>query len=398
VTADIWSVPGRSTRAVVDLDAIAGNLQRFRAGVSPSTRLMAVVKANGYGHGAVMVARAALDAGATDLAVATVDEGLQLRKSGIRAPILILGPIDDSEFAAAIAGNLSLVVASCETVRSLASAVTSKSAPTVSVHLKIDTGMGRYGAPPALGAPIASLIASLPALHLAGTMTHFASADETDEATTLDQLGRFDATLEEIRGAGVDPGHLHVANSAATLRSRRYDRDMVRIGIAMYGIPPSSDIALWSGMKPALTLHSRVRRMNHLRSGDRVSYGGTYQAMGDESAALIPIGYADGYHRLLSNQAWMAIGDDSPRIRGRVCMDQTVVGWTSHVPVEVGAHVVVVGDGSDSAPTLAELAEIARTIPYELATSIAPRVPRIYIKNHHVVAVEDLAGLREAAK
>lgn len=395
MTDDIWSVAGRSTRAAIDLDAIAGNVVRFRKGISPTTGLMAVVKANGYGHGAVMIARTALDAGATDLAVATVDEGLQLRNSGIRAPILVLGPIDDSEFRSALAGELALVVADRDTVRALAFTAASVSTAPVSVHLKIDTGMRRYGAPTAEAVEIASLIASLPSLRLAGTMTHFASADEIDESATLDQLAVFDGAVAAIRSAGVNPGRLHVANSAATLRSRRYDRDMVRVGIALYGLPPSSDVALWPGMRPALTVHSRVRRTILLRPGDRVSYGGTYQANRDETAALIPIGYADGYHRLLSNRAWMAVGHETAQVRGRVCMDQTIVGWSSATTVEARQPVVVVGDGSNAAPTLSQLAEMAGTISYELATAIAPRVPRIYLRQGRVVAVEDLAGLHE---
>jgi alanine racemase len=394
-SGDIWSIAGRSTRAIVDLDAIAGNLGSFRSRISPATCLMAVVKANGYGHGAVMVARTVLDLGASDLGVATVGEGLQLRRAGIRAPILVLGPIDESEIGAAVAGHLAVSLAD----RRLVSAVAcvADSGASADVHLKIDTGMSRYGAAAGDAVEIASLIASLPSLRLAGTFTHFARADEADETPTVEQLATFDAAVDAIRAAGIDPGRLHVANSGATLRTRRYDRDMVRIGIALYGIAPSADVTLWPEMRPALTVRSRVRRAFLLRRGDRVSYGGTYVAAGEESAALIPVGYADGYHRLLSNRSWMAVGDERVAVRGRVCMDQTVVGWSSVVDVDVGREVVVVGDGSGAAPTLSQLAAIAGTIPYELATALAPRVPRIYLRHGRVVAVEDLTGLRNAA-
>ena len=395
-TGDVWDIAGRSTRAVVDLDAITGNLMSFRSRVTPATRLMAVVKANGYGHGAVMVAHTALEAGASDLGVATVDEGLQLRRAGIRAPILVLGPIDESETGSAVAGGLAVVVADRRLVSAIACAVGESDTPA-DVHLKIDTGMRRYGVAAGDAVEIASLIASLPSLRLAGTFTHFACADEADETPTIEQLAVFDTEVDAIRAAGVDPGLLHVANSGATLRSRRYDRDIVRIGIALYGIAPSSDIALWPEMRPALTVRSRVRRAFRLRRGDRVSYGGTYVASDDESAALVPIGYADGYHRLLSNRSWMAAGDQRLAVRGRVCMDQTVVGWSSAIDVEVGREVVVVGDGSGAAPTLSQLAALAGTIPYEFATALAPRVPRIYLRHGRVVAVEDLAGLRNVA-
>jgi alanine racemase len=390
----VWQIPGRSTRAVVDLDAIAGNLAAFRRELMPATRLMAVVKANAYGHGARMIARASLEAGASDLAVATVEEGVQLRRANISAPILILGPIDHSEIERALDANLVLAVGDRTFVEATAAAAAAASRGPVSVHLKVDTGMRRYGTPPAEAAELASLIASLPSLRLAGMFTHFASADEPDETETDDQIATFDAAISSVRDRGVEPGLLHVANSAATLRHRRYDYDMVRIGISLYGIAPSGHVGLWRGMRPALTVRSRVRRVILLREGDRVSYGGTYRAERDEFAALIPIGYADGYHRLLSNRAWMGVDNSEAPVRGRICMDQTVVGWPSDLPLEVNREVVVVGNGDDAAPTLAQLAELAGTIPYELATSLAPRVPRFYLRHGRVVAIEDLFGLR----
>jgi alanine racemase len=391
---DIWKIPGRSTRAIVDLDAIACNLMTFRRQVTPATRLMAVVKANAYGHGARMVANTALEAGASDLAVATVDEGVQLRQAKIDAPILVLGPIDVSEAQRAVEARLSLAVADTVLLDAISHAATTVSIGPVSVHLKIDTGMRRYGTLGAGAADLATVIAARPSLRMTGTFTHFAAADERDDSATLDQLAEFDAAVASIRDRGLDPGLLHVANSAAALRDRRYDYDMVRIGISLYGIAPATEIPLWPGMRPALTIRSRVRRVIPLRKGERVSYGGTYQSDRDELAALIPIGYADGYHRLLSNQAWMGVGDAIAPVRGRVCMDQTVIGWPSPHPIEVDHEVVVAGDGNDSAPTLSQLADLAGTIPYELATSLAPRVPRIYRRHGEVVAVEDLSGLR----
>jgi alanine racemase len=391
---DVWKIQGRSTRAIVDLDAITCNLLTFRRQVTRTSRLMAVVKANAYGHGARMVACAALEAGASDLAVATVDEGVQLRRANIDTPILVLGPIDVTEVEPALQARLSLAVADVAFVSAIATASASGSFGPASVHLKIDTGMRRYGAPAADAADLATHIASLPSLRLSGTFTHFANADERDETATLEQLAEFDAAVASIRNRGLEPGLLHVANSAATLRHRRYDRDMVRIGISLYGIAPSPEISLWPGMRPALTIRSRVRRVIPLRRGERVSYGGTYQSDRDELAALIPIGYADGYPRLLSNRAWMGVGDTTAPVRGRVCMDQTVIGWPTQFPLDMDQEVVVVGDGNDSAPTLAQLAELAGTIPYELATGLAARVPRVYIKNGEIVAVEDLSGLR----
>lgn len=382
----------RSTRALIDLDAIAGNLRAFREGVSAETRIMAVVKANGYGHGAVMVAQTALLHGANELAVATVDEGCRLRAAGIDSPILILGPIHPSEIPSALRADLTLAVGDREIV-SILSATVPPGTPPVSVHLKVDTGMRRFGSSVDGAAAIAAHIAKSPGLHLAGTFSHFAAADEHDETATLQQQAAFDDALANIRAADIDPGTRHIANSAATLRSRRYDYDLVRIGISLYGIPPSADVELWSGMRQALTLHSRVHRVFAVAPGEGVSYGATYRATGHERAALIPIGYADGYHRILSNQSWMEIASTRAPVRGRVCMDQTVVGLQSDLSVTLGDDVVVIGDGRGEAPSLVDIAEMAQTIPYEIVTSIAARVPRHYIHSGRVVAVEDLHGL-----
>src|SRR5262249_53186105 len=218
-----------------------------------------------------------------------------------------LGPIDASEIEPALEARLSLAVADPAFVDAVANAAAGRSFGPASVHLKIDTGMRRYGTPAARAADLALHIASLPPFRHDGTFTPFARADESDEAATLRQRAEFDSAIAAIRVQGLNPGLLHVANSAATLRSRRYDYDMVRIGISLYGIAPSPAIPLWAGMRQALTIRSRVRRVIPLRRGDRVSYGGTYVAERDELAALIPIGYADGYHRRLSNRAWMDI-------------------------------------------------------------------------------------------
>ena len=396
--ADSWRVPGRATRAVVDLDAIAGNLRQFRSAVSGSAQLMAVVKANAYGHGAVMTARAALRAGADHLAVATVDEGLALRHAQINAPVLVLGPIDPSEAARAVRGGLTVAVGDAETVHALAAAAPASPSGLASVHLKVDTGMRRFGATPTDAVGLARFIASLPALRLAGTFTHFARADETDETPTLQQASLFDETVNAIRRTGVDPGLIHVANSAAALRSRRYDYDLVRIGIALYGLPPSAEVGLWPGMRPALSLRSRIRRIIHLEPGDCVSYGGTYRAAQAETAALVPIGYADGYHRVLSNRAWMGVAGQPAPVRGRVCMDQTVIGLPPGIDTALGAEVIVVGDRAQGAPTLPELAELAGTICYELATALPARVPRLYRQGGTIVAIEDSEGIRPVAE
>jgi alanine racemase len=385
----------RATRAIVDLDVIAGTVHAFRQLVPYPVKLMAVVKANGYGHGARMVAHAALNEGADQLAVATVQEGVVLREDGITAPILVLGPIDASEIDQAITRRLALAVGDPGRLEQIAGrADILQPAAPVAIHLKVDTGMRRYGCEPDEAAPLAQAIASKPAVRLAGVFTHFSCADEQDERPTLDQFQRFEQAITEIRERGVEPGLRHAANSAGTLRSRRFDLEMVRIGIAMYGIAPSGDIPLADGMRPAMTLVSKVGRVLRLRAGDRVSYGGTYRAERDEQAALVPIGYADGYRRALSNRGWMEICHERAPVLGRVCMDQTIVGLPDHCLVSAGEEIIVAGSGDGVAPTWDEMAAVVGTIPYEIVTGISARVPRLYVAGGELVAVEDLGGLR----
>jgi len=396
--ADGTDVGGRPTYARVDLDALTVNVQAIRAVLCPGTLLMAVVKANGYGHGATMVARAAVAAGAGWLGVATVDEGVSLRRDGLVGPILVLGPIHVSEIAPALQANLSLAVGDLEMAHAIAASVRrGDSAGPAGVHLKVDTGMHRFGADPADTPRIAVDIAHTPGLTLGGVFTHFAAADEADETFTREQAARFDWCIGELRRVGVRPGVVHAANSAAALRSRRYGYDLVRVGIALYGIAPSPEIALPPGMRPILSLHTRIARVTSLAPGDTVSYGRTYRAARAERVALVPIGYADGYRRGFSSRAWMGIGGRRGPVRGRVCMDQTVVAVPDGVAARIGDSVVVAGDSACGAPTLDELADLVGTIAYEIATGIAPRVPRRYVRDGRVVAVEDLHGLRDVA-
>jgi alanine racemase len=349
----------RATRAIIDLSRIAGNVRVFRQLVGPDVKLMVVVKANGYGHGAVMVARTAIRAGADYLGVATVDEGVQLRRSGLDEPILVLGPVQHEEIAAAIQLNLELAVGSTNAVLAISGVASGcVSARPVKVHLKIDTGMRRFGCFPEQVPEVVATVAARPNLQLAGTFTHFASADELDESPTIEQSNLFEDALDEFERLGLEPGIRHAANSAATLRSRRYDYDMVRIGISLYGIAPSAEIPLPEGIKPAMSIRSRVGRVFELAPGDRVSYGGTYEATSRERAALIPIGYADGYRRTLSNNAWVSISGSKCPVRGRVCMDQTVVSLPDHLEVREGDEVVVAGDAAECAPTLDDLADL----------------------------------------
>lgn len=368
---------GRATRAVVDLDAYAGNVRAMRRLLSPGTELLAVVKANAYGHGAVPVARAAVSAGATRLGVATVGEGAVLRRNGIAAPILLLGPIDRGEARTALKLDLEPTVATDDLLEAVLDAARSLPlARPPGVHVKVDTGMRRYGADPEAAVALAWRTADDPMVTLLGCSTHFAAADEPDERFTRQQAERFDRVLSRLAEVGLAPRLVHAANSAAALRSRRYDYDLVRMGIALYGLRPSPKIDLAAGMRPVLSLRSRVARVIELSPGDTVGYGRTHRVDRPGRAALVPIGYGDGYARALSGRGWMGIGGRKAPILGRVSMDQTVVGVPDGLDVEVGDEVVVLGRAEDGAPTVEALAMLTGTIAYEVVTAIAARVER----------------------
>lgn len=384
----------RATRAIVDLDALAGNIEIIRRSLSSDVALMAVVKANGYGHGAIMTAQVAAAAGASRLGVATVGEGTALRRAGTDLPILVLGPVHADEIEQALAAQLQLMVGDAVMVRQIASEARRLAlAEPAAVHLEIDTGMRRHGALPEEASDLARAISDEPALSLDGVATHFAVADDTESEFTEEQAARFECCLREIQSLGIRLGVIHAANSAGTLNFPRHHRDMVRVGIAMYGLPPSSCLPLPTGVRPVMTVASRVARVMTLATGDTVSYGRTYTATLPERAVLVPIGYADGYRRGWSSRAWMAIEGYRAPVRGRVCMDQTVIGLPAGAIVRTGDEVIVAGGQNNDAPSFDELGGLIDTISYEVATGFSTRVPRIFRRHGRTVAIEDATGL-----
>ncbi len=381
---DWWPDAGRATHATVDLDAIRGNLDVVRRAVGP-VRVIAVVKANAYGHGAVMVAETAVAAGATMLAVATVDEGIELRDAGIEAPVLVLGPAGQSESGDAIRHRLTLTLAATEQIDAIATAATSAGV-RADVQVKVDTGMRRYGAAPGDVVDLCRRIDAAGAVRLTGVFTHFADADGPDLGFTADQIDRFQSVVDALHDAGIDPGLVHCSNTAGTVRLSVPGQRVVRLGIGLYGLRPDDTVPLPDGMRPALTLRTRVAQVRTLAPGDTVSYGRTYTATGPENVALLPIGYADGLRRGLSGKGWVAIAGQRAPIRGRVCMDQTVVACPG-TDVASGDPVVVFGDGTGPGPTLADVATLTGTINYEIVTGISHRVPRWYLREGRPVAV-----------
>ncbi len=366
----------------MSLDAIARNLGRVRDHVGEHVQIMAVVKADAYGHGAIRVARTVIEAGAAWLGVALLEEGVQLRRLGLEVPILVLGPtpLDQAPFLAEY--GLDQMV-----YHPLIAQVLSNSArgsrTRVRIHLKIDTGMGRVGIHPSEAATVARAIAHLPGLEFGGVMTHFAAADAPDKGHALGQLRRFLDAVREIEVAGVAVPLRHAANSAAILGLPEAHLDMVRPGIGLYGYPPST-FAEKLSWEPALTFKTCVAQIKKVPKGETVSYGCTYEAPRDLLVATLPVGYADGYNRLLSNRGEVLIHGHRAPVIGTVCMDMIMIDVTDVGGVREGEEVILLGRQGDETLLADEWATRLGTIPYEVLCSISKRVPRTYLRHQDV--------------
>ena len=360
----------RPTIVEVDLEAVRHNVRRLKP---PDAELMAVVKADGYGHGDAPVARAALEAGATWLGVALVEEGLGLREAGIDAPILVLSEFPGGSEKEALAADLTPTLYTDGGVAAFAEAARS-AGRKVGVHVKLDTGMHRVGLWPPEAAPRFCRAVVDAGLELEGLWTHFASS-ESDEPTTLRQLERLLSAAAAVRAEGIRPRLLHAANSAATIRYPRTHLDLVRPGAAVYGLAAGPGLA--EGLRPAMTLRSQVTLVKRLPAGERLSYGHRYELEGDAWVATVPVGYEDGYPRLLSSKADVLIRGRRHRVAGTVTMDQLLVDCGDD-EVAAGDEVVLIGEQGGERITPEELAELVGTIGYEIATAISERVPREY--------------------
>jgi len=357
----------RPTWVEVDLDAVRHNVGVLKPA---SAELMAVVKADAYGHGAVAVARAALAAGATWCGVALVEEGLELRAAGIEAPILVLSEFPPGAEAVALAHRLTPSLYSPQGLDRLAVAARGP----VGVHVKVDTGMHRVGV-----WPPEDLVAYLQAvsgagLQVEGIWTHLAKSED-DLATTSAQLDRFVDALERAKTAGFAPRYRHAANSGAVLRHPESTFDLVRPGIGLFGMAPDPSIS--ADLRPALTWRSAVSLSRRLAAGERVSYGHRYELAADAWMATVPVGYADGYPRALSCAADVLIHGRRCRVAGSVTMDQLIVDC-GDLEVRAGDEVMLLGSQDGERITAWELAERADTIAYEIVTRIGQRVPRAY--------------------
>jgi alanine racemase len=368
--------------AEINLDALASNMSEIRRITSASAKVMAVVKANGYGHGAVEVSRTVLASGADWLGVARVDEGLTLREAGIEAPILILGYLPAEQSSDVVRGRLSQAVYTRDMALALAEAA-SAGGTRARIHLKIDTGMGRIGwvAGPDAVREILELAVN-PHLEVEGIFTHFAAADLTDKGYTKEQYLKFTGLIEELRRNGIEIPIKHAANSAALMEMPETHLDLVRAGIIVYGLYPSDEVdQSLIELRPVMSLKAKVAYVKEVPAGFKVSYGCTYTTEKSTVIATLPLGYADGYSRLLSSKGCALIHGQRAPVVGRVCMDQIMVD-VGHIPgVKVGDEAVLIGRQGDQEITADDVAGMLGTINYEIVCMVSHRVPRIHMRS-----------------
>lgn len=363
-----------STWVEIDLSAIEDNVRYVRE--LSGVQVMATVKANAYGHGALPVARAALQGGATWCGVARIEEALELRDAGLDCPILVLGYIPAGRLPDAIKQEISMTVWDYEQFK-MVFEFGEKGGIPARLHLKVDTGMGRLGCPPETAVTLAEYISESPGILLEGIFTHFARADELDTSTSDHQEEIFRTIIFELQERGLRPPLVHAANSAASLTRPSAYFDLVRLGIAMYGLHPSPERPAPASFRPALTWKSLLSQVKVLPAGSGVSYGHEYITQKDERVGTIPVGYADGFRRTSGNFVLVA-GQRVPVI-GRVCMDQIMVQLDDVPGAKVGDSVTLLGYQGDSRISAEDIAKAWHTINHEVVCGIGARVPRILV-------------------
>jgi alanine racemase len=367
--------PARPTWLEIDVDAIAQNVRTVKEIIGPDVRLLAVLKADAYGHGAIKVARTALNNGASYCGVASVNEAVQLRQAGISAPVLVLGYTPAWQAREALLNDITIALYDRDVARAFSRAAIELHAEA-RAHIKVDTGMGRLGLLPEEVPNFVHDVRDLPGLTLEGIFTHFSIADEADLSYTRWQLYNFQGILDTLKTYGITFPLIHAANSAALLRLPESHFTMVRLGLAMYGLAPSAVVELPFGMRRALAWKTTVAQVKRLPAGSFVSYGNTYQTQEEEIIAVIPVGYADGFRRAPQHWHEVLVKGQRVPIVGRVCMDQTMINVTRVPEVRVGDEVVLIGSQGNETITAEEVAERLSTINYEVISVIMARVPR----------------------
>lgn len=375
--------------AEINLDAIVKNVDNLMALTKENTGALAVVKADGYGHGDVAVAKAVAQK-VTGYAVATLDEAVNLRENGVKKPILVLGYVDPYEFDILVSHEITATVFDVETAQLLADAarVQKKQAHC---HIKVDTGMRRIGLEPdENGIAIVKQITALKELSADGIFTHFAASDETDKTSAEHQFKLFTDFTGRLEKEGIHFTYRHCANSAAVIDMPQVDLDMVRLGIAMYGMYPSDEVKKEKvELFPALELKSHVTMVKKIPAGEKVSYGGTFTTTRTTKLATVSVGYGDGYPRALSSKGYVLVRGQKAPIVGRVCMDQMMVDVTDIENVTRADIVTLIGKDGDAEITVEEIAALAGTFNYEFVCDLGKRIPRSYYLNGEYIGTHD---------
>jgi alanine racemase len=369
--------PGRPTLCAIDHEALRSNLRQIRDRVGSRIKILCMVKANGYGHGAAEISQALVGAGADAFGVATLEEALQLREAGIQALLIVLAGVFPDQLDTFLEYKLTPVVHDLVSLRAL-DRESSRRQVQLKVHLKVDTGMGRLGFLAAEADQWIGAIKQAKSLHIQGVFSHFSHAESVQGDYTQKQLQIFKRVLGQLRSASVVPDLVHLANSAATITLPAAYFDMVRPGLMLYGVYPSPNMKEQISLKPVLSWKSKILQLKNVPSGTSVSYGQTYVTQRESLIATLPIGYADGYPRLLSNRGEALVRGQRARIAGRVCMDLTMIDVTDIRNVRQGDEVVLLGRQGGAEISADEIAAWANTISYEILTSIGTRVPRIH--------------------
>ena len=371
-------------RADIDLDAVLYNMESMHKKLKPGTKIAAVVKADGYGHGAVEISRVLENLPYLwGYAVATSNEAMQLVEAGRKKPIIILGLSFPEQFEEIVENDLRPAVCTYETAQALSDIAAEKN-KVCRIHIKVDTGMSRIGfqvTPES--ADMVARISKLPNIMIEGIFTHFARADESSKAPAYEQFKQFEKMIAMVEEKGVQIPLKHCSNSAGIVEIPECNMDMVRAGITLYGLWPSEEVDKTKiSLKPVMSLRSRVAYVKELSPGRQISYGGTFTVKKKMTVATVPVGYGDGYERGLSNKGWVLIKGQKAPICGRVCMDQCMVDVTDIPGVKIGDTVTLLGKDADEEITMEQLGELSGRFNYEFACLITPRVPRIYHKNN----------------
>ena len=367
----------RPTRAIIHTDNFRHNIKLVRNQVGRDKKICAAIKADAYGHGANELYSVAIEEGVTHFGIATVAEGVSLRASNLTIQILLLTLSTPEEFSEIVSCDIQPFVADKVYIKGL-NREAGKQRKVLDVHLHVDSGMGRIGCRPEDAAELAKLIESLDSLNLTGVSTHFACADEPAKSMTNNQISRFRNAVDQIKSAGINPGIVHASNSAAIVDFPDSWIDMVRPGIILYGYYPGHEQVRTLAVRPVMEFRTEVVFLKRVSAGQPLSYGATYVTDRETVIATLPVGYGDGYNRLLSSKGIILINGKKYKVAGRVCMDQLTIDLGPDTDVELYDEAILFGEGPD-AQSAEDLAGILDTIPYEVTCNVNKRVPRVYL-------------------